>query len=92
MPPWNMALRLMARWCGVIVAAMLGPLASTKATASAVVMCSKTIFRAGKSATTWVRMRPMKTASRSKMSTWASVTSPWIRSGMPIRCMASSTG
>ena len=31
----------MTRWCGVIVAATFGPAASTKATASAVVICSK---------------------------------------------------
>ena len=46
-----MALRLRIRWCGVTVAATFGPAASTNATASAVVICSKTIFSAGKSRT-----------------------------------------
>ena len=39
----------MTRCCGVTVAAMFGPDPSTNATASAVVMCSNTIFSAGKS-------------------------------------------
>ena len=34
----------------------------------------------------------MKAASRSKMSISGSVASPWIRSGMPIRSIRSSTG
>ena len=34
----------------------------------------------------------MNTASRSKMSTSGSVTSPWIKSGMPIAAMRSSAG
>jgi hypothetical protein len=34
----------------------------------------------------------MNTASRSKMSISASVTSPWISSGMPIRSITASTG
>ena len=33
----------------------------------------------------------MNTASRSKMSTSASVTSPWISRGMPMRSMVAST-
>lgn len=45
--PWNIALRLICRWWGVIVAASRGPALCTKATASAVVMCSSTIFRPG---------------------------------------------
>lgn len=49
MPPSNIALRLIIRWCGVIVAPTFGPAASTKTTASAVVMCSRTIFSPGKS-------------------------------------------
>ncbi len=34
----------------------------------------------------------MNTASRSKMSTSGSVTSPWTSKGMPIRSIASSAG
>ena len=37
-------------------------------------------------------IRSMNTASRSKMSTSGSVTSPWTSSGIPTRCIASSAG
>ena len=59
------------------VAATFGPALSTKAAASAVVICSNTILSAGKSRTSGARTRSMNTASRSNTSTSGSVTSPW---------------
>ena len=89
-PPVNKALRLRCRCCGVIVAATVSGASLTNPAASAVVICSRTIFNAGKSRTRPVRMRSMNTASRSKMSTSGSVTSPWTSKGMPIASIRSS--
>ena len=92
MPPSKIALRSIIRWCGVIVAASVAGPAVTKSAASFVVMCSNTIFRPGKSFTRRFIVRSMNTASRSKMSTALSVTSPCTSSFMPIFCMRSSAG
>ena len=82
----------MCRWWGVIVAARVaGPL-RTKSAASLVVMCSSTTFRPGWRCSSGSSTRSMNTASRSKMSISASVTSPWISSGMPMRSITASTG
>ena len=60
-------------------------------TAARVVMCSITILSSGKLRRKGFKMWSIKTASRSKKSTAGSVTSPWIRRGMPIRCRRSRT-
>ena len=65
-------------------------LAATKSAPCSVVTCSSTTFSAGKSFSSGARVVSTNTASRSNTSTSGSVLSPWISSGMPIACMASS--
>jgi hypothetical protein len=73
-----------------MVAATLAGASMTNETASAVVMCSITILSVGNFATSGLSVRVINSASRSKMSTLGSVTSPWTSSGMPTSLMASS--
>ena len=82
----------MCRWWGVIVAARLAGALRTKSVASLVVMCSSTTFSPGWRASSGARCRSMNTASRSKMSMSALVTSPWMSNGMPMRSRVSITG
>ena len=77
---------------GVIVPPMRPGFASTKATPSAVVMCSSTTFRPGRRSTRGASTVSTKTRSRSKMSTPRVVTSPCTSSGKPSAAMRSSTG
>ena len=69
----------------VFIDRVMIPLPATNSAASAVVICSKTILSPGKSRTSPSNTRSMKAFSRSNTSTSGSVTSPWTRSGMPIR-------
>ena len=63
---------------------------ATYCAASSVVMCSNTIFSAGKSRRKGMSCVSMNTASRSNKSMSVLVTSPCTNSGMPARCMASN--
>jgi hypothetical protein len=66
-----------------MVAATLRPVTSTYCTASRVVTCSSTTFRALKRSTIGPSTSSTKAFSRSNTSTAGSVTSPWIKSGRP---------
>ena len=67
----------------MIVPPTLGPLFSTKSTASFVVMCSTMTRSPGLAASSDGSRSEMKFDSRSKTSTDGSVTSPWTQSGRP---------
>ena len=73
------------RWCGVMVAATLRrhALARTRRLRGGDVFEHRPSGR-GNRAAAGASTRSMNTASRSKMSTSAAVTSPWTSSGMPI--------
>ena len=69
MPPWNRALRLYRRCCGVSVAPRRGRCARTTATPSAVVTCSITTLSRGNLASVGSSTTSMNAFSRSNIST-----------------------
>ena len=83
---------MIIRWCGVIEPNRLSAHERIASTPSAVVTCSSVIDSSGSASRSGISTRSRNTASRSKMSTSGSVTSPCTHSGTPCAAMASSTG